>query len=43
LKTTLTLLPDEIKEALAGNICKCGVSPMIIESVLEAASKSKGG
>jgi aerobic-type carbon monoxide dehydrogenase small subunit (CoxS/CutS family) len=30
---------DEVREALAGNICRCGAYPKIIESVLGAAAK----
>ena len=32
--------PDEIREALAGNLCRCGAYPKILESVLSAASKA---
>ena len=31
--------PDEIRQALAGNLCRCGAYPKILESVLSAASK----
>jgi aerobic-type carbon monoxide dehydrogenase small subunit (CoxS/CutS family) len=34
---------DEIKEALAGNLCRCGTYPQHIKAVLEAASKLHGG
>ena len=34
---------DEIKEALVGNLCRCGTYPQHIQAVLEAASKLKGG
>jgi aerobic-type carbon monoxide dehydrogenase small subunit (CoxS/CutS family) len=34
---------DEIKEALAGNLCRCGTYPQHIKAVLEAASKLRGG
>jgi aerobic-type carbon monoxide dehydrogenase small subunit (CoxS/CutS family) len=34
---------DEIKEALAGNLCRCGTYPQHITAVLEAASKLRGG
>ena len=30
---------DEVREALAGNICRCGAYPKIVESVLGAAAK----
>jgi aerobic-type carbon monoxide dehydrogenase small subunit (CoxS/CutS family) len=33
---------DEIKEALVGNICRCGTYPQHIKAVLEAAQKLKG-
>lgn len=34
---------DDIKEQLAGNICRCGAYTEIIESVLGAAKPPKGG
>ena len=34
--------PDEIKEGLAGNICRCGTYPFIFEAV-ETASREMGG
>ena len=34
---------DDIKEALAGNLCRCGTYPQHIKAVLEAASKLRGG
>jgi aerobic-type carbon monoxide dehydrogenase small subunit (CoxS/CutS family) len=30
---------DEIKEALAGNLCRCGTYPMHVKAILEAAKK----
>jgi len=30
---------EEIKEALAGNLCRCGTYPQHVKAVLEAASK----
>jgi aerobic-type carbon monoxide dehydrogenase small subunit (CoxS/CutS family) len=30
---------DEIKEALAGNLCRCGTYPMQVKAILEAAKK----
>ena len=33
---------DEIKEALAGNLCRCGTYPAHIKAVLEAARKLRG-
>jgi aerobic-type carbon monoxide dehydrogenase small subunit (CoxS/CutS family) len=30
---------DEIKEALAGNICRCGCYPAVVQAVLHAAEK----
>jgi aerobic-type carbon monoxide dehydrogenase small subunit (CoxS/CutS family) len=33
---------DEIKEALAGNLCRCGTYPAHIKAVLEAAQKLRG-
>jgi xanthine dehydrogenase YagT iron-sulfur-binding subunit len=32
--------PDEVRAALAGNLCRCGAYPKIIESVLSAGSKA---
>jgi aerobic-type carbon monoxide dehydrogenase small subunit (CoxS/CutS family) len=32
---------DEVKEALAGNICRCGCYPAIARAVLKAAAKMK--
>jgi len=32
--------PKEVRVALAGNVCRCGAYPKIIESVLSAASKA---
>ena len=34
--------PEEIKEGLAGNICRCGTYPFIFEAV-ETASRKMGG
>jgi aerobic-type carbon monoxide dehydrogenase small subunit (CoxS/CutS family) len=34
---------DEIKEALAGNLCRCGTYPQHIKAVLEAAKELRGG
>jgi aerobic-type carbon monoxide dehydrogenase small subunit (CoxS/CutS family) len=34
---------EEIKEALAGNLCRCGTYPQHIKAVLEAASKLREG
>jgi aerobic-type carbon monoxide dehydrogenase small subunit (CoxS/CutS family) len=31
---------DEVKDACAGNICKCGTYPRIFEAVLDAAKKA---
>ena len=32
--------PDEVRAALAGNLCRCGAYPKIIESVLSVGSKA---
>jgi aerobic-type carbon monoxide dehydrogenase small subunit (CoxS/CutS family) len=32
--------PEEVRLALAGNLCRCGAYPKIIESVLGASSKA---
>ena len=34
---------DEIRHYLAGNLCRCGAYPQIIEAVKLAARKRKGG
>jgi aerobic-type carbon monoxide dehydrogenase small subunit (CoxS/CutS family) len=34
---------EEIKEALAGNLCRCGTYPQHIKAVLEAAKQLRGG
>jgi len=34
---------DEIKEALAGNLCRCGTYPQHIKAVQEASSQLPGG
>jgi len=34
---------EEIREALAGNVCRCGTYPQHIKAILEAASKLGGG
>ena len=33
---------DEIKEAMVGNLCRCGTYPQHIEAILEAASVLRG-
>jgi xanthine dehydrogenase YagT iron-sulfur-binding subunit len=33
-------MPDEARHALAGNLCRCGAYPKILESVLGAADRS---
>ena len=34
---------EEVKEALAGNLCRCGTYPQHIKAVLEAAKNLRGG
>lgn len=34
---------DDIKEALSGNICRCGTYPVHIKAILEAAKKLREG
>lgn len=34
---------EEVKEALAGNLCRCGTYPAHLVAVLEAAKKLRGG
>jgi len=33
---------DEVKEACAGNLCRCGVYPNVFKAALDAAQKMKG-
>jgi aerobic carbon-monoxide dehydrogenase small subunit len=33
---------DEIKEAISGNLCRCGTYPVHIKAILEAARKLRG-
>lgn len=46
-KALLDRNPDptekEIREALAGNVCRCGTYPQHVKAVLEAAGKLRGG
>ena len=37
LDKNLTPTPSEIKEAIAGNYCRCGAYPNIVKAALEAA------
>jgi aerobic-type carbon monoxide dehydrogenase small subunit (CoxS/CutS family) len=34
---------EEVKEALAGNLCRCGTYPQHVKAVLEAANNLKRG
>lgn len=34
---------EEIRKALSGNICRCGVYPRILEAVADAAKRMRGG
>lgn len=34
---------DEVRDALAGNLCRCGAYPRIVEAVLSAAREMRGG
>ncbi len=34
---------DEVKEALAGNLCRCGTYPQHVKAVMETASTLRGG
>ncbi len=34
---------EEIKEALVGNLCRCGTYPQHIKAILEAAKQPQGG
>ncbi len=35
--------PDEVRSALSGNLCRCGVYPRIVAAVLDAAKKMRSG
>jgi aerobic-type carbon monoxide dehydrogenase small subunit (CoxS/CutS family) len=35
--------PDDVRKALSGNICRCGVYPRIIAAVLDAAKRMRSG
>jgi len=35
--------PEDVREALSGNICRCGVYPRILAAVLDAAKRMRGG
>lgn len=35
--------PDNVRHALAGNICRCGTYPRVFEAALDAAKRVKGG
>ncbi|MCJ7604786.1 MAG: (2Fe-2S)-binding protein [Dehalococcoidales bacterium] len=34
---------DEVKEAMVGNLCRCGTYPQHIKAILEAARQLRGG
>jgi aerobic-type carbon monoxide dehydrogenase small subunit (CoxS/CutS family) len=34
---------DQVKQACAGNLCRCGTYPRVFEAALSAAKKMKGG
>jgi aerobic-type carbon monoxide dehydrogenase small subunit (CoxS/CutS family) len=35
--------PEEVREALAGNLCRCGAYPKILKAVLRAAGRMRQG
>ena len=35
--------PDDVRDAIAGNLCRCGTYPRIVEACRSAASSMKGG
>ena len=35
--------PDEVREGLSGNICRCGTYPHVFEAVMSAAEKMRKG
>jgi len=35
--------PEDVRKALAGNICRCGVYPRILAAVLDAAKRMRSG
>ena len=34
--------PDEIRERMSGNICRCGAYSNILDAITEVAEQSKG-
>jgi aerobic-type carbon monoxide dehydrogenase small subunit (CoxS/CutS family) len=43
LDKNLNPTAEEVKQALAGNLCRCGTYPQHIKAVLEAAKTLRGG
>lgn len=43
LNQTKVPTPEQVRTALSGNICRCGVYPRILEAVLDAAKRMRGG
>ena len=43
LETNANPTPEEIKEGLSGNICRCGTYPHVFEAVNSAAKKMRNG
>ncbi|MEU4685399.1 2Fe-2S iron-sulfur cluster-binding protein [Streptomyces xinghaiensis] len=39
---TTGLTPDEVRERMSGNLCRCGAHPGIVAAVLEAAGAAPG-
>ena len=35
--------PDDVRDAIAGNLCRCGTYPRIVEACRDAAAAMKGG
>jgi xanthine dehydrogenase YagT iron-sulfur-binding subunit len=35
--------PEEVRELMSGNICRCGAYPNIVNAVMEVLSKQGGG
>lgn len=35
--------PDQIRELMSGNICRCGAYPNIVKAIMEVLSKEGGG
>jgi aerobic-type carbon monoxide dehydrogenase small subunit (CoxS/CutS family) len=34
---------DEVRDAISGNLCRCGTYPRVVQACREAAAAMKGG